>query len=1562
MSHMDRFDCFLIGADSLLIECGELLVQKGHRILGVISSADSIASWAREKEIALIDPKSDYKQALAARPFDYLFSITHLSIVPSDVLDLPRRLAVNFHDGPLPRYAGLYTPAWALMNRETAYGITWHVMTAGADLGDVLKQRLFDIAPGETSLTLNTKCFEAAMGSFAELVDELASNRSTRTVQDLAKRTYFGRHERPIAACTLGWNKSAVELDALVRALDFGRYPNPLGLATVQRSNRVVAVTRSRVHSESKTSHAPGTITFLDANEIRVATGAGELALTAFTKLCGRPITATEVATELGLAVGTRFDALTPDRSERLTRLNAELAKSDGFWARRLARLEPIEVPYATTEVAGTAHGATNHLRIEVPESFRDRTSPLGRCDTLLAACAVYLARIGAKNRFHLAFSAPSVRELVGDLEPWAALHVPLSIDLGTGMSFDAALLTFGEERERITRQRTWMRDSVARHPELHTIADSLGAGLLPIGLEVQRSADAFVPPAGRLLTFVVSEDGSACTMVCDSSRISQISSAIMERQVHTLLGELALHPTRPIADLELLSTKERAQILDEFNHTDVDYRRDACVHHLFEEQARRTPNATAIVFEDQSLTYAQLDERANQLAAHLGTLGVRPDTLVGLYVERSLDLLVAMLGILKAGGAYVPLDPAFPKDRIEFMLTDSKAPVVITQSSLLSDLPLCNARVIEIDKDWPSIAKHEKSSAHVGVRSEHLAYVIYTSGSTGKPKGVMVEHQSAVNFFVGIDERIPHEADRTWLAVTSLSFDISVLELLWTLTRGFKVVVYKDSQKQAGPKGASTVARPMDFSLFYFSSDESEAGENKYGLLLDGARFADTHGFNAVWTPERHFHAFGGLYPNPAITGAAVAAITKNVQIRAGSLVLPLHHPVRAAEAWQMVDNLSNGRVAVSIASGWQPNDFILAPHNFANAKEAMFRDIEIVQRLWRGESVEFPGATGKNVAVRTLPRPIQKELPVWVTTAGNPETYAMAGRAGSNLLTHLLGQSIADLAPKIELYRKERAAAGFDPNTGIVSLMLHTYVGDDEAQVREIVRGPLKNYLGTSLSLLKQYAWAFPAFAKPKNLTDQSGDEFASLTPEEHEALLEHAFERYYETSGLFGRPETCVAMVDRLKAIGVDEIACLIDFGVPASLVLPSLELLNTVRELSNRPPRIEGDWSIPAQIERHDVTHLQCTPSMMRMLLMSEGNHAALKRLKHVMIGGEAFPLAMAHDMGRVLSATVTNMYGPTETTIWSSTHTVDRAPTSIPIGTPIANTQLYVLDANRSPVPIGVPGELYIGGDGVVRGYLNRPELSAERFLANPFRGGKAARMYRTGDLAKFRADGCVEFLGRTDFQVKIRGYRIELGEIEAVLGTASGVREAVVIAREDTPGDQRLVAYLVPAGNAPDATELKEHLRAKLPEYMVPAHFVTLERLPLTPNGKVDRKALPAPESVTTTRQATYVAPEGSVEQMLLELWQETLGQQEIGVEDNFFDIGGHSLLVVRLHRRLAGMIQHAISLTDLYRFPTIRALTEHLSSDGESKELTKSADRGARRRESMSRRNKKSS
>jgi acyl-coenzyme A synthetase/AMP-(fatty) acid ligase/acyl carrier protein len=354
--------------------------------------------------------------------------------------------------------------------------------------------------------------------------------------------------------------------------------------------------------------------------------------------------------------------------------------------------------------------------------------------------------------------------------------------------------------------------------------------------------------------------------------------------------------------------------------------------------------------------------------------------------------------------------------------------------------------------------------------------------------------------------------------------------------------------------------------------------------------------------------------------------------------------------------------------------------------------------------------------------------------------------------------------------------------------------------------------------------------------------------------------------------------------------------------------------------------------------------------MRMATLDPETKAALFDIPHLMIGGEALPLSLAKELAGRPRGDLTNMYGPTETTVWSATYRFPPNPDRVLLGRPLLNQQLYVLDSVAQPVPIGVPGELYIGGHGVVRGYHRRPELSAERFVKDPFQG-EGARMYRTGDLVRFREDGSLEFLGRTDHQVKIRGHRIELGEIETRLTSHAGVDEGVVIAREDTPGDQRLVAYYT--GRASE-DELRRHIKQTLPEFMVPAVFVLLPRMPHTPNGKIDRKLLPAPER---QRRAVEVAkPESEVETKVAALWQEVLGIDQVGMNDNFFDLGGHSLLVVRLHQLLKKALNPSIPMTSLYRFPTIRGFVQNLSGGDKSDAAEQARDRGQARREQLSR------
>ncbi|HVA92130.1 MAG TPA: amino acid adenylation domain-containing protein, partial [Chloroflexota bacterium] len=621
-----------------------------------------------------------------------------------------------------------------------------------------------------------------------------------------------------------------------------------------------------------------------------------------------------------------------------------------------------------------------------------------------------------------------------------------------------------------------------------------------------------------------------------------------------TLLAAVTADPARSLSTLPLLTAAERRQMVGEWNATAACYPADQCVHELFAAQAARTPDAVALVCADHRLSYHELDQRANQLAHYLRGLGVGTETLVAICLERSLEMMVGLLGILKAGGAYVPLDPAYPAERLAFMLSDTHAPVLVTQARLLPVLPAHAARVVCLDTDWPTIARQDTTAVPDGADADHLAYLIYTSGSTGQPKGVLIPHRGLTNYLSWAVHAYDLTAGQSALVHSSLSFDLTITGLFTPLLGGGAVYLTPERQ---GVDGLVTALR---------------AGP-QFGLVK--------------------------------ITPAHLEALSR-----------------------------------------------LLTPQELAGCTRAFII-------------------------------------------------------GGENLT-----------ADAIEVWRT-------------------------------------------------------------------------------------HA-------------PETMLV------------------------------------------------------------------------------------------------------------------NEYGPTETVVGCCVYTVTEATPrtgSIPIGRPIANTHLYVLDAGLQPVPVGVAGELSIGGAGVARGYLNRPDLTAERFLPDPFADPPDARLYRTGDLARRLPDGTLEYLGRLDQQVKLRGYRIELGEIEAVLVRQPGVANAVVLLREDQPGDKRLVAYIVPDAPSVDPDTLRAALRTTLPDYMIPAAFVVLDALPLTPNGKVDRRALPAPTAIESIDEEDFVALRTPVEELLGGMLATLLGLSRVGGNDNFFFLGGHSLLATQMITQIRTMFDVDLPLLQLFENPTVAEL-----------------------------------
>jgi amino acid adenylation domain-containing protein len=844
------------------------------------------------------------------------------------------------------------------------------------------------------------------------------------------------------------------------------------------------------------------------------------------------------------------------------------LERQLSYWRGQLANLATLELPSDRPRPQTQSYRGACHS-IEVSSGLTAALRQLSRHErvtlymTLLAAFQVLVARYTGQD--DVAVGTPIAGRDRPEFEPLIGCFVNTLVmrsDLSGNPRF----------RELLARVRETSLDAYANQglpfeklvEELHPQRDTSRNPLCQLMLALQNVPPAELTLAGVTstrvdlhtrsskfdLALLLTEEGGGLNGVIEyaTDLFDAVTIARLASHFTTLLEGIVANPDARIGELTLLGADERA-LLIQWNETDVDYRRERCIHQLFEEQATRTPDAVAAAFEATQLTYAQLDARANQLAHHLVALGVGPDVPVGLCLRRSLDLPVALLGVLKAGGAYVPLDPDYPPARLAFMLEDTKAPVLLTQESLLGQLPHYAGHVVCLDRDVAHLALCPSHSVPQQANASHLAYILYTSGSTGQPKGVMIEHRGLANYVLWLQREFGLLSNDRVLQSTPATFDISILELFW-----------------------------------------------------------------------------------PLIAGATL-----------------------------------------EIAS---------------------------------------------------------------------PQAHR---------------------SPK---------------------------------------------------------------------------------------------------------------ALIDVVK---------------------------------------------------QRAVTLMQVVPSMLGALV-DESGFAHTPTLRRVFTAGEALQAALVQRFFAQSSAELVNGYGPTETTVYSTYWRCTRegAPAEVPIGRPIANTRVHILDAFGAPVPIGVAGELCISGEGVARGYLGRPDLTAHRFVSDPSARDPAARMYRTGDRARHLADGTIAFLGRIDHQVKLRGFRIELGEIEAVLSRQPGVGQAVVLLREDVPGDPRLVAYVV-APLESSAQDLRAALRHHLPEHMIPATVVHLPALPLTANGKIDRKSLPVPEYCGDAE--AYRPPRTPLEKAIAAIWAETLHLPQVGITDDFFDGGGHSLLAVQLLNKINASLDIELTLRQLFGTPTVHGL-----------------------------------
>lgn len=952
---------------------------------------------------------------------------------------------------------------------------------------------------------------------------------------------------------------------------------------------------------------------------------------------------------------------------------------------------------------------------------------------------------------------------------------------------------------------------------------------------------------------------------------------------------------------ISYMGEEEQRRLIEVLNKTEVAYPRDITIKELFEKMAAACSDKVAVWDGAETFTYEQINKQSNRIARLLQQKGIGKGGLVALMTDRSVLMITGVLGIVKAGAAWVPVDPEYPADRIRFILEDSRCALLLTdRGPLLSGI---EAVVISPENIDGQLQSFDTANISGGAAPDDTAYVIYTSGSTGTPKGVMVRHFNLMNFFTAMDASLGLDAGDTLLAITSISFDISILELFWTLCRGTGIVIKKEIRQVEDfnifLKRSDKIR--MEFSLFFFASYQEQA-EDKYRLLFDAVEFADNNGFEAVWTPERHFHQFGGIFPNPAVISAAIAARTHHLNIRAGSLVLPLHDVVRAAEEWAVVDNISGGRVSLSMTYGWHADDFVFNPEAFADRKAQMYTQIEAFKTLWKGGLLHRKNGMGKEIAIKIFPAPVQADIPVWLTSSGSADTFKRAGEIGANILTHFLGQDLEELDKNIRLYKQALADNGHSVEKARISIMLHTFLGEDMEQVRREVEAPFKEYLLSNADLRQRITATLNRDQESKEETSEWWKEVAQL-----------AFDRYWQTAALLGTPDSCDSIVQQLAAVGVTEIACLVDFGVAHDKIMEGLKTLSIFKD----------NYSGGSQnTNKPAITVLQTTPSLLKNLWADNNSRLFLQSLKKIIAGGEALPEELLRDLHAGTNATVYNVYGPTETTIWS---TVARLTPHEPVnaGRPVANTLIYVLDKHMNLVPEGIPGEIYIGGEGVAAGYLYREELTRERFVPDPFRKLSPGLLYRTGDIGRWQ-NGNLEIIGRTDNQIKLRGYRIELGEIEKVLLKHPAVTENAVILEKGTDGSPFISAYCVMKdGTATD--ELRSFLLDKLPGYMVPAQFTATNKLPLTPNGKTDRKALAA---LRTGKQDNrgHQEPRNDKEILLAGIWKTVFNREEIGIYDDFFEMGGDSIKAIQILSRLQ-VAGYKLELRNILQYPYISDL-----------------------------------
>lgn len=1188
MSKKNLFSCYLIGEDSLLIQCAEILFTKGHSILGVVSMLADIKEWAFKHGIPYFDSLKTAEAVMAEIKFDYLFSIINPYLISASLLKLPGQLAINYHDSLLPHYAGVHVTSWTILNNEKTHGITWHIMTEEIDEGDVLKQAEINIEDCETALSLNLKCYQEAITTFAELADELATKNIKRTAQDLSQRSYYFYNQKPQGNGWINWGSSAEDIDRLCRALSLGQYTNRLSLPKFILGDQAFVINKLQISLDNHHHAPPGTILEISNDQWRIATATQGISLLQISSPEGRSYSLVDLAERYNLRVGNCLPIPEISSYEKLEKLSTAYFKHEAFWVRELAQFKPATFPFLPLNLFAERNKKVNfnllytlnfpELLCQQLESHFSSDEPLSV--VMLSLWLVYLYRMGNQNNLGVSLNNSQLPE---DLFMFMSSQNPFLVYLQDEMCFEEVLKVVIQQYGQIKSHHSYLRDVVQRYPKL-----SLHDGISPIAVVIldEHQVEFVECRLNAAMVLVISADGKNLSLYVDAELVKiepHFFAALNNIPGHldVLLNAIVENKSQIIAKLPIMTAKERKQILIDWNQTTTDYPKDKTIPELFKEQVKKTPHNIAVSYESHSLTYSELDKKSDDFASYLQRHGLKTGERAAISTDQNLYFIIGLLAILKSGGIYVPVDPCYPHQHIRFILEDCNPNIILTNDKykkiMQDSIPVVDKqiKIILLEEHLAITDKNEKTEifSRNAAASKIPAYIMYTSGTTGNPKGVIVGHQAIIRLVKNTNyiEIKPH--DRIAQAANA-GFDAATLEIWGALLNGAHLVCVPKS------------------------------------ILLDVVQFS------------------------------------------------------------------------------------------------------KFLQQ--------------KSITV------------LWLTSA-----------------------------------------------------------------------------------LFNQYASA-------------------------------------------------CVSMFKDLTYLLVG------------------------------------GDVLNPERIKTLFTCH-QGAP--------------------HYILNG----------------------YGPTENTTFSSVYLITEAASeklTIPIGKPISNTTAYVLDHYLEPIPIGVIGELYVGGDGLAYGYLNCLELTQKKFVLNPFNKDLESKLYKTGDMVRWLPDGNLDYLGRQDNQIKIRGFRVELEAIQLNLLQHDSIAQCLVLEYENVKHIKSLAAYIIPReGLNLNISDVRDFMEQKLPFYMVPSFFVLLEKFPLNANGKIDIKLLPTPDLNQRHIKTEYKIPKTAIEKQLVNIWSELLTNPNIGVDDSFFDLGGHSLLLTELILLLEEKFKFKFKLYNFLEQPTVAHLAKLIGKKKNNKSTNSFAE-----------------